>query len=42
MSSRPLIFVILLVGAIVVASWALGELLRQRKEDQKRRRKGRR
>jgi hypothetical protein len=29
---RPLLFVLLLVLALMVVSWALGELLRQRKK----------
>jgi hypothetical protein len=42
MSSRPLLVALLFVAAVMVASWMLGELLRQRKEDRKRRRSRRR
>ena len=32
MASRPLLVVLVLVIAVLVASWMLGELLRQRKK----------
>ncbi|MGE0041547.1 MAG: hypothetical protein AB7H88_10970 [Vicinamibacterales bacterium] len=38
--ARPLLVVLVLVMALMVVSWVFGELLRQRKEDD--RRKGRR
>ena len=30
--SRPLLFVLVIILAVIVASWALGEALRQRKD----------
>lgn len=33
---RPLLVVLLIVAAVVVASWALGEALRQRKTTKRR------
>lgn len=36
MASRPLLVVLLLVVAVVVVSWALGEALRQRKTTKRR------
>lgn len=37
--SRPLLVVLVIVVALVVASWALGEALRQRKTTARRRKR---
>jgi hypothetical protein len=42
MSSRPLLVALVFLVAVMVASWMLGEFLRQRKDDEKRRRNRRR
>ena len=36
MASRPLLVVLVLVVAVIVVSWALGEALRQRKTTRRR------
>jgi hypothetical protein len=37
--NRPLLVALAIVVAVIVASWALGELLRQRKAARRRRRR---
>lgn len=39
MASRPLLVVLLLVVAVLVVSWMLGEALRQRKNTGRRRKR---
>jgi hypothetical protein len=36
MANRPLLIALLVVAAVLVASWALGEALRQRKTKRRR------